>query len=131
MYHPSVKRVLSFSGLYFIAIFCISIMGCDIHKEDHAAKHVFHLNYSSGTVETADPAFAKDLYCMWTDHMIYNTLVETDSSLHLIPSLARRWEVSADGLTYTFHLRSDAYFQDAPEFAGGKGRRMTAADVGI
>jgi len=96
-------------------------------KEDD--KRIFRLNYSSGTVESIDPAFAKNLYNMWTDHMVYNTLVETDEQLQLVPSLATRWEVSTDGLTYTFYLRSDVYFQDAPDFPGGKGRRMTAADV--
>ena len=61
--------------------------------------------------------------------MIYNTLVETDTQLHLIPSLAKRWEVSGDGLLYTFTLHDSVYFQDNPLFPDGKGRRMTAADV--
>jgi peptide/nickel transport system substrate-binding protein len=91
--------------------------------------NTFYLNFSSGTLESIDPAFAKDLYTMWSDHMIYNTLVETDNNLHLAPSLAKRWEVSADGLEYRFYLRNDVYFHDAREFTGGKGRLMTAADV--
>ncbi len=92
-------------------------------------KKVFRLNYSSGTLESIDPAFAKDLYIMWTVHMVYNTLVEADEHEHIVPSLATRWDVSNDGLTYTFHLRNDVYFQDNPLFSGGKGRRMVAADV--
>jgi peptide/nickel transport system substrate-binding protein len=76
-----------------------------------------------------DPAFAKDLYMMWIDHMIYNTLVEADEHMQIVPSLATRWEPSADGLTYTFHLRNDVFFQDNNLFSNGKGRRMTAADV--
>src|SRR6185312_9941509 len=88
----------------------------------------FRLNLSVG-LESMDPAFATELYSKWVDHMVYNTLVETDSTLHLQPSLATHWSVSADGLTYTFYLRSDVYFQDNPLFPNGKGRRMTAADV--
>jgi len=76
-----------------------------------------------------DPAYAKDLNMMWMDHMVYNTLVETDEQLHTIPSLAKSWEVNETGLTYTFHLRGDVYFQDNPLFQNGKGRRMTAQDV--
>jgi len=90
---------------------------------------VFYLNMSSGNLESTDPAYAKDLYMMWTAHMLYNTLVETGEDLQLAPSLAQRWQVSDDRLTYTFYLRSDVYFHDAPEFEHGKGRRMTAHDV--
>lgn len=56
-------------------------------------------------------------------------MVETDENLHIIPSLAKSWEVSEDGLTCTFHLRNDVYFQDNEAFPGGKGRRLVAADV--
>lgn len=66
---------------------------------------------------------------MWGVHCLYNTLLEVDTNLHIIPSAANRWEVSADGLRYTFHLRNDIYFHDNPAFPGGKGRKMTAADV--
>ncbi|HRN58614.1 MAG TPA: ABC transporter substrate-binding protein, partial [Agriterribacter sp.] len=45
------------------------------------------------------------------------------------PSLCKRWEVSADRLTYTFILRNDVYFHNNIAFPGGKGRKMVAADV--
>ena len=66
---------------------------------------------------------------MWTAHQLYNTLIETDSNLNLVPSLAKRWEVSDDRLVYTFHLRNDVYFHDNDAFTNSRGRRMTAADV--
>ena len=99
------------------------------HTTPNDAKKVFHLNISAGYLESIDPAYAKDLNMIWIDHMVYNTLVETDEHLHLVPSLAKSWEVSTDGLVYTFHLRGDVFFQDNAAFAGGKGRRMTARDV--
>ena len=89
---------------------------------------VFHINLAEG-LETTDPAFAKNQNIIWVAHQIYNTLVQTDSDLHLIPSLAKSWEVSGGGTLYTFHLRNDVYFQDNPAFPGGKGRKMTASDV--
>ena len=94
-----------------------------------ADKKIFHINLSSGNLEAIDPAFAKDLYQIWIDHMVYNTLVETDEQLHVVPSLAKNWEVSADGLTCTFHLHTDVFFHNNAAFPGGKGRRFTAADV--
>lgn len=66
---------------------------------------------------------------MWADHQLYNTLVETDDRLNLVPSLAKRWDISPDNLIFTFYLRSDVWFHDNPAFPGGKGRLMTARDV--
>jgi oligopeptide transport system substrate-binding protein len=111
-----------------ILISCLVFAACKSSKKNGTQK-VFHLNISSGYLESLDPAYAKDLNMMWMNHMIYNTLVETDERLHTIPALAKSWNVSSDGRVYTFHLRSDVSFQDNPLFANGKGRRMIAPDV--
>lgn len=66
---------------------------------------------------------------MWPVHQIYNTLVETDSNLNIVPSLAKSWDVSGDRLLYTFHLRNDVFFQDNDAFPSGKGRKMIASDI--
>jgi oligopeptide transport system substrate-binding protein len=89
---------------------------------------IFRYNQISG-METLDPAFAKSLAIMWGTHFIYNTLLEVDSGLNTVPSLAKNWDISPDGLQYTFHLRNDIYFHDNDAFVEGKGRRMTAGDV--
>ena len=107
-------------GLLFLA---------SCHTPTDNSKKVFYLNISSGYLESMDPAYAKDLNMMWIDHMVYNTLVETDEHLHTVPSLAKSWEVSTDGLVYTFHLRGNVYFHDDPQFSAGKGRKMSAQDV--
>lgn len=104
------------------------LLSCNPSPVDKS-KNVFHLNLSSGYLESIDPAFAKFQYMIWIDHMVYNTLVETDEHMHTIPSLAKSWEVNATGLTYTFHLRNDVFFHDNPLFPNGKGRKLTAHDV--
>ena len=38
----------------------------------------------------------------------FEGLVSEDPQLNLIPGVAERWEVSPDGLVYTFHLRANA-----------------------
>ena len=60
---------------------------------------------------------------------IFDKLVENSSTLALVPELATRWDISPDGKTYTFHLRTDVFFHDDSCFPGGKGRKMVAADV--
>lgn len=91
-------------------------------------RRVFRYNESSG-IATLDPALAKNQSIMWVIHQVYNTLVETDADLHIVPSLAYRWSISEDRRTYTFHLRQDVYFHDDPCFADGKGRKLIASDV--
>jgi len=105
---------------------CFLILSC--YNKSGQEKNVFHYNEFSG-IPTLDPAFAKSQATMWPAHQLFNTLVEIDDSLHIVPSLARSWDISPDRTTYTFHLRRDVLFHDDPAFPGGKGRKMTAADI--
>lgn len=111
--------------LYLLYIPSCFVLSCKYHGRN---KNIFHYNEQSG-IATLDPAFAKNQSIIWAVHQIYNTLVQIDDSLHLIPSLAKSWEIAEDNLTYTFHLRNDVFFQDNDAFPGGKGRKMTAQDV--
>src|SRR5881397_3105146 len=104
----------------------VMIFSCKSNKENR--KQVFRYNESTG-IATLDPAFAKNQSIIWAVHQLYNTLVETDNNLNIVPSLAYRWDVSTDRRTYLFHLRNDVFFHDDPAFPGSKGRRMIAADV--
>ncbi|GGA36561.1 ABC transporter substrate-binding protein [Pelagibacterium lentulum] len=52
---------------------------------------------------------------------IYEGLTAIDIDLAVVPGLAESWEVSDDGLTYTFSLREGVTFHD--------GSAMTAQDV--
>ena len=106
---------------------CFSLLLSSCHDAGRN-KNIFHYNEQSG-IATLDPAFAKNQSIIWAVHQIYNTLVQTDDSLRLVPSLAKSWDISPDNLTYTFHLRNDVYFQDNDAFPGGQGRRMIAKDV--
>src|SRR5204862_4821336 len=104
----------------------IALSSCQSKNEkDH---NIFHYNEQTG-IGSLDPAFAKNQSIMWAVHQLYNTLVEIDNNLHIVPSLAKSWEISVDRLTYTFHLRNDVFFHDDEVFASGKGRRLTAGDV--
>lgn len=109
-----------------VSFFGLLANGCRSGVSDEKA--VFRYNQPNG-IETLDPAFARNLAIMWPVHFIYNTLVNVDDKMALQPSLAKSWSISADGLHYTFHLRTDVFFQDNSAFPQGKGRKMTATDV--
>ncbi|MGQ9683974.1 MAG: ABC transporter substrate-binding protein [Anaerolineae bacterium] len=53
--------------------------------------------------------------------LIFSGLTTTDAQGVIIPDLAERWEISADGLRYTFHMRANARWHD--------GAPCTADDV--
>lgn len=110
-----------------LAVVMAALYSCGAGVAD-SDKQVFYYNENSG-IASLDPAFAKNQSVIWAVHQIYNTLVETDSALNIVPSLAYRWDVSDDRMTYTFHLRRDVYFHDNRLFANGRGRRMVASDI--
>lgn len=54
-------------------------------------------------------------------HNIYEGLIKSMPDGSFEPLLATEWEISGDGLKYTFHLRDDVHFHN--------GEEMTAEDV--
>ncbi len=109
-----------------LLLFVLQLSSC--YNKKNSESNIFHYNEFNG-IASLDPAFAKSQSTMWAAHQLYNTLVEMDDSLHLVPSIARSWDISADRMTFIFHLRSDVFFHDDPVFPGGKGRKLTAKDV--
>ena len=53
--------------------------------------------------------------------LVYSGLMKLTVNNTLVPDLAQKYDISTDGLTYTFTLRPDIYFQD--------GEKVTAEDV--
>src|SRR5438093_553888 len=53
--------------------------------------------------------------------MMYNQLVRFDAEMNPVPELAESWQVSPDGLTWTFKLREGVRFHD--------GQELSSADV--
>lgn len=84
---------------------------------------------SEGSPEGFDPA----LYTSGTtfdasSHPIYNRLVEfVTGTTQVEPGLAESWEVSEDGLEYTFHLRKGVKFHSNDVFTPS--RDLNADDV--
>jgi len=119
-------RYASFLINLLLIINLFNLVSCKSHH--HPDKKIFHYNEQTG-IASLDPAFAKNQSIMWAIHQLYNTLIEVDEDMHLKPSLAKSWELSADNKTVVFHLRTDVYFNDDAAFVGGKGRRFLASDV--
>jgi ABC-type transport system substrate-binding protein len=111
---------------WFFPGICVFILSCTVREKSN--KKIFRYNESTG-IASLDPAFSKNQSTTWPVHQLFNTLVENDGDAKTKGSLATRWDISPDGLQYTFHFRTDVFFHDDEAFPGGKGRRMNAADV--
>ncbi|TVR72031.1 MAG: ABC transporter substrate-binding protein, partial [Sphaerobacteraceae bacterium] len=63
-----------------------------------------------------DPVFHRDVGSTRAMAYMYDSLVETDVDTELIPGLAHDWEITDDGMNYTFHLEEGVMFHDGEEF---------------
>jgi len=95
--------------------------------EREIEKNVFRYN-EAANITSLDPAFARDQSIIWATNQLYNGLVQLNERLEVEPCIAYNWEISRDGLIYTFHLRRDVFFHDSPVFPDIKGRRVVAGD---
>ena len=109
-------------GPVLAALLCCSLfllLGCDGTPEERAPAT---LTVMQSSVSFGDPHIASDssnrLSILFS---IYDALVELNPAGEFIPSLAESWEVAADGLAWTFHLRNGVVFHN--------GQVLTASDV--
>jgi ABC-type transport system substrate-binding protein len=120
-----MKSIRKYGWLNGIAYWLL-LSGCSSPDNDN--NKVFHYNEHSG-ITSLDPAFAKSQATMWPAHQLFNTLVQVDDSLRMVPSLAKSWEITQDRTTYVFHLRNDVFFHNDAVFENKKGKKLTAADI--
>lgn len=63
-----------------------------------------------------DPALSTDVPTGRAVGYVFDGLTRFTPQAHVEPGLAERWDVSRDGLTYTFHLRRGVVFHDGTVF---------------
>jgi peptide/nickel transport system substrate-binding protein/oligopeptide transport system substrate-binding protein len=80
-----------------------------------AASQVFQYNFptgGSGDIATMDPDIVGDANSATVIAMTYDGLVTQKADLSVEPWGATSWEISPDGLTYTFHIRPGQSFSN-------------------
>ncbi len=76
----------------------------------------------NGDITTFQPYATSTNWDIWTMLLVYDQLTRpTVDGLNIEPSLAKSWDISSDGKTYTFHLQQGVKFHDGSE--------LTADDV--
>lgn len=109
------------------AILFAGMMHSCTSSTDGEDRKIFNLNIDQG-ITSLDPAFARNQTNIWGVNQLFNGLLQLNDSLQPIPSIAKSFKISADGMTYTFILREDVFFHDHQVFTNGKGRKVLADD---
>ncbi len=113
-----------------LIIHCILLIlfsSCGRNNPSDEILKIFKYNESAGIL-TLDPIYAKDLPHIWACNQIFNGLVAFDDEMNVVPAIAKSWNISDDGMTYTFILRDDVYFHEDECFKSSAVSRQLIAN---
>ena len=116
--------VLNYLSSLVIMFFLFS---CSKKQEEDRSHMVFRYN-EYGNITSLDPAFSRNLPNIWATTHMFNSLVQLNDDLEIIPDLAEQWTISSDGLVYEFRIREDVFFHQHPAFGKSKTRKVNASD---
>src|SRR5215831_2466005 len=117
----------------FLCLLTVFLSACDLFGGNNnqqtprlvkaATKYQVYIAPQIGVadISTLDPALVNDSFSADAVQMIFTGLVQFDDKLQVRPQLAQSWEESADGLKWTFHLKTNLKFSD--------GKPLTSKDV--
>lgn len=113
----------------YLSVSCIlfSFVSCGNEPEKDREHLVFRYN-EFANINTLDPAFSRTLQDNNICNQLFNGLVQLDSDLNILPCIAKAWDISEDGLTYSFTLRNDIYFHKHTLFGNDSTRTVMASD---
>jgi peptide/nickel transport system substrate-binding protein len=117
-----VKTLMVFSNALTL---CLALAGCSgptaTTRSQHVPQYGGQLRIGAvGAADTVLPMFVLNEDSLYDLSFMYDGLIDVDPDFNVVPRLAKTWDVSKDGLTYSFHLRKDATWSD--------GRPLTADD---
>lgn len=107
---------MSFKQNHITAAICAALLTCSFSAQ---AEMVFRKG-NGAEPQSLDPQIAEGVPSSNILRDLFEGLTSEDAAANVIPGLAESWDISEDGLTYTFHLR-DALWSD--------GQAITAEDV--
>jgi len=117
--------ILRTKKLFFLSLL-LFLQSCQNYDKLNEGKTVFRYNESAG-ISSLDPAFARNQANIWAVNQLFNGLTQLDDDLNILPCIAKSWDISNEGLTYTFHLRNDVFFHNHSLFKQ-EHRKVVAQD---
>jgi ABC-type transport system substrate-binding protein len=104
-------KKISLFALFLAAVFSVSAFAA---KPNEKAPQGGTMNYNLGAEpESIHPIMSTDQYEQWVSEFTHEPLCGTDPETYKpIPRLAEKWEISKNGLEFTFFLRKNAFFHN-------------------
>jgi oligopeptide transport system substrate-binding protein len=107
-----------------LAVLVLAVAGCGGDGDgggdqaQQAAQQVLRLNWGTEP-PSLDPGLATDVVSSNVLNALMDHLVKLGDDLEPVPNLAESWEVSEDGMTVTFTLRSDGKWTNGDPVTAG------------
>ena len=103
-------------AVFFCVVLCSAFLVCSCGTDAAHEPHTAYIHLSSDP-DSLNPIVSTTADQTAINKYIYESMIDRDDdTLEFIPKLALRWDVSSDGLTYTFYLRHDVVWSDGVPF---------------
>ena len=122
------NRLMAHSSQLIALLLLPLLFSCGKNNSSDENLKIFKYNESAGIL-TLDPIYAKDLPHIWACNQIFNGLVAFDDEMNVVPAIAKSWNISDDGMTYTFVLRDDVWFHEDECFEKTTDNRQQTTDI--
>jgi oligopeptide transport system substrate-binding protein len=108
------RILLSMLGIVLLASMVAACTGSNVltSPPQTSAGGQGTLNLADNGPITLDPATAAEASSAMYIFQLFSGLLRLDENLQVAPDIASSWDKSADGKTFTFHLRQDVKFHD-------------------
>ncbi len=111
----TLKRGLRIRNIAFIFLLAAALaLSCC--AEDDGSGYTFRMNIEENPLNL-DPQMAEDESSLMIISNMMEGLVKTSDSGGIVPAAAERFEMSEDGLTYTFYLKQNRKWESAAKYS--------------
>ncbi|MEK7448043.1 MAG: ABC transporter substrate-binding protein [Planctomycetota bacterium] len=114
-------RRLLYIKSFWALLLLIILSGCGEQTAKPRTGGILKLSAPGGTPDNLNPVLTDYGLTVALWQLIFNNLVRINPDMTPQPDLAYLWQISPDGLAYTFYLRPNVRFHDGVE--------LTSADI--
>lgn len=109
----TLKHIRNIALVFFMIIAMVCMTAC---KEDDGSGHIFKINIENNP-KNLDAQMATDSESIMIISNMMEGLMKRQPSGAIVPAAAERFEMSEDGLTYTFYLKQNQQWDTVADFS--------------
>ncbi len=105
------------TNFFMLVLLCIILVTACVPSNQTTSQDI--LRISAEAIVQTDPAFISSDSEVMVANAVYDYLVDVDEQSKIQPRIAKEWEISDDGLTYTFTINEGIHFHDGSLLSPG------------